>query len=228
MDKDSPRRQSVEELQRQFDAKLREANRQRSLLETELESASERWRTERRRLNAEVDRLEAALAAARATGKKPLGTKPDRGIDPLDVARIQAAADENNRKASKAWEAERETLLKEVSRLQRAVGDLLERSNNPLRSSMPVREDLETKLTLAIRARDKAESVYLREKALWDEDKLRMTGEIIRLRRSVSTNGRRTWKFGLAPCRRKWTAKEQNGGFRFSKWNEDFRKPTTP
>jgi hypothetical protein len=197
MDKDSPRRQSVEELQRQFDAKLREANRQRSLLETELESASERWRTERRRLNAEVDRLEAALAAARATGKKPLGTKPDRGIDPLDVARIQAAADENNRKASKAWEAERETLLKEVSRLQRAVGDLLERSNNPLRSSMPVREDLETKLTLAIRARDKAESVYLREKALWDEDKLRMTGEIIRLRNISALSNAAKGKIGV-------------------------------
>jgi hypothetical protein len=62
MDKESPRRQSVEEVQRQFDAKLREAKRQRSVLETELESASERWRAERRRLNAEVDRLEAALA----------------------------------------------------------------------------------------------------------------------------------------------------------------------
>jgi hypothetical protein len=182
MDKDSPRKPAVEEIQRQFDAQLREAKRQRSLLETELESASERWRTERRRLNAEVDRLEAALAEARDPRKKPIGTKPERGTDPLDVAKIQASADENIRKASKAWEAEREKLLKEVSRLQRAVGDLIERSNNPLRSSMPMREDLETKLTIALRAREKAESVYLREKALWDEDKLRMTGEIIRLR----------------------------------------------
>jgi hypothetical protein len=182
MDKDSPRKPAVEEIQRQFDAQLREAKRQRSLLETELESASERWRTERRRLNAEVDRLEAALAEARDPRKKPIGTKPERGTDPLDVAKIQVSADENIRKASKAWEAEREKLLKEVSRLQRAVGDLIERSNNPLRSSMPMREDLETKLTIALRAREKAESVYLREKALWDEDKLRMTGEIIRLR----------------------------------------------
>ena len=112
MDKDSPRRQPVEEIQRQFDAKLREANRQRSLLEAELESASERWRTERRQLNAEVDRLEAALAEARATGKKPIGTKPDRGIDPLDVAKIHAVADDRIRKASKAWDAEREKLLR--------------------------------------------------------------------------------------------------------------------
>jgi predicted nucleic acid-binding Zn-ribbon protein len=182
MDKDSPRRQPVEETQRQLDAKLREANRQRSLLEAELESASERWRTERRQLNAEVDRLETALAEARATGRKPIGTKPDRAIDPLELARIHAAADDRILKASKAWEAEREKLLTEVSRLQRAIGDMLERANNPLRSSAPMREDLETKLTLALRAREKAESVYLREKASWDEEKLRMTGEIIRLR----------------------------------------------
>jgi hypothetical protein len=196
MDKDSLRRQPVEEIQRQCDAKLREANRQRSLMETELESASERWRTERRRLNAEVDRLEAALAEARATGKKPVGTKPDRGMDPLDVAKIQTAADEKIRRESKAWDVERESLLKEVSRLQRAVGDLIERSNNPLRSSAPVREDLETKLTMALRAKDKAESVHLREKAMWDEDKLRMTGEIIRLRNISTLNKAAKGKVG--------------------------------
>jgi hypothetical protein len=197
MEKDSLRRQStVEEIQRQCDAKLREAKRQRSLLEAELESASERWRTERRRLNAEVDRLEAALAEARAPGKKPVGTKPERGMDPLDVAKIQAAADERIRKASKEWEAEREQLLKEVSRLQRAVGDLIERSNNPLRSGAPAREDLETKLTMALRAKDKAESVHLREKALWDEDKLRMTGEIIRLRNLSALNQAAKGKVG--------------------------------
>ena len=197
MDKDSLRRQSVEEIQRQCDAKLREAKRQHSLLETELESASERWRDERRRLNAEVDRLEAALVQAKSTAKQPVGTKPEHGgLDPVDVAKIQAAADERVRRASKDWEAERETLVKEVSRLQRAVGDLIERSNNPLRSGVPVREDLETKLSMALRAKDKAESVHLREKALWDEDKLRMTGEIIRLRNMTTLNKAAKGKVG--------------------------------
>jgi hypothetical protein len=182
MEKDSPRKQAVEEVQRQYEAKLREAKRQRSLLETELESVSERWRSERRRLNAEVDRLESALAEARESRKKSPGPKTEHGIDPLDVAKIQSVSDDKIRKASKVWEAEREKLLKEVSRLQRAVGDLIERSNNPLRASMPVREELETKLTLAVRAKERVESGFLREKALWDEEKLRMTGELIRLR----------------------------------------------
>ena len=197
MDKDGPRRQAVEEIQRQFEANLREAKRQRSLLESELESSSERWRTERRRLNAEVDRLEVALAEARDTRKKPIGTKPDRGIDPLDVAKIQAAADEKLRKASKAWEADREKLLKEVSRLQRTVGDLIERTNNPMRSSMPIREELETKLNLAVREKGKVESEYLREKASWGEEKLRMTGEIIKLRNISSLSKAARGKQGV-------------------------------
>jgi hypothetical protein len=197
MEKDSPRKQTVEEVQRQCDAKLREAKRQRSLLEAELESVSERWRTERRRLNAEVDRLESALTEARDSRKKTVGVKPESGIDPLDVAKIQSAADEKVRKAAKIWEGEREKLLKEVSRLQRAVGDLIERSNNPLRASQPIREELETKLTTAVRARERVETGFLREKALWDEEKLRMTGELIRLRHSTSQGKTLKGKMGV-------------------------------
>ena len=176
------------EIQHQFEAKLREAKQQRTQVEEELESVSERWRNERRRLNAEVDRLESALSEARESRKRALGAKADRGIDPLEVAKIQSSADEKIRKASKAWDAEREKLLKEISRLQRAVGDLIERSNNPLRATMPVVEELETKLTEAVRAKERVESGFLREKALWDEEKLRMTGELIKLRHLVAQN----------------------------------------
>ena len=95
MEKDGPRKQTVEEIQRQYEGQLREAKRQRALLEAELESASERWRTERRRLNAEVDRLETALAEARDAKKTPTPPRTDRAADPLDVARIQSAADES-------------------------------------------------------------------------------------------------------------------------------------
>ena len=174
------------DVQRQFETKLREAKRQRSQVEEELESVSERWRTERRRLNAEVDRLESALAEARESRKKSASQRPERGIDPLEVAKIQTTADEKVRKASKAWDAERDKLLKEISRLQRAVGDMIERTNNPLRTSMPILEELESKLSEANRAKERVESGFLREKANWDEEKLRMTGEIIRLKHAVA------------------------------------------
>src|SRR5262249_52116441 len=134
--------------------KLRESKRQKSQVEEELEAVSERWRTERRRLTSEIERLEASLGEARDARKKALISKNGNGIDLLDVAKIQSAADEKVRKASKIWEAERERLLKEISRLQRSVGDLIEQTNNPLRSSMPIREELEAKVNEANRARE--------------------------------------------------------------------------
>src|SRR5215470_4255082 len=155
MEKELPRRQTLEELQRQYESKLRESKRQRSQVEEELESVSERWRTERRRLTAEIERLESSLSEAREARKRVLTAKNGNGIDLLDVAKIQSNADEKVRKASKAWDVERERLLKEVSRLQRAVGDLIERSNNPLRTSVPLRDELEGKLTEANRVRER-------------------------------------------------------------------------
>ena len=149
-------------MQRQYEALLQEARRQRIVLEAELESSAERWRTERRRLNAEVDRLETDLAAARGGKQEAIGAK------------------------KQGWEEEREKLLTEISRLQQAVGDLIERSNNPIRSKVPMREDLETKLAIALRAKERVEAGYLREKALWDEEKLRMSGELIRLKSAPS------------------------------------------
>src|SRR2546428_5134019 len=87
MDKDLLRRQIVDEIQAEFDTKLRQAKRQKEQAEGELEAASERWRTEKRRMNGEIDRLEAALvdakaAAARKQPQSDSGRKP-ASPDPL-------------------------------------------------------------------------------------------------------------------------------------------------
>ena len=70
MDKDLLRRQLVDEIQAEFDSKLRQAKRQKEQAEVELEAASERWRAEKRRLNSEIDRLEAALVDAKAAAAR--------------------------------------------------------------------------------------------------------------------------------------------------------------
>ena len=70
MDKEAVRKQVAEEIQAEYESKLKQARRQKQQAEEELESASERWRTEKRRLNAEIDRLEAALAEAKETRPK--------------------------------------------------------------------------------------------------------------------------------------------------------------
>jgi DNA repair exonuclease SbcCD ATPase subunit len=184
MDKEALRKQLYEEIQSQFEAKLREAKRQKSQLEEELEVSSEKWRTERRRLNAEIDRLEAALGEARQSGRKANGVKPGKTADPQEIAKVQAAADEKISKAAVEWEGERSKMQSEIARLQSGIADLIEKSNNPLRTNQLERERLEAKCEEALRARRQAEGALLAAKAEWEEEKLRLVGEAVKFRRA--------------------------------------------
>src|SRR5436853_6838489 len=100
MDKDL-RRQITDELQAEFENKLRQAKRQKEQAEGELEAASERWRTEKRRLNSDIDRLESALVDAKAAAarKRPEADAKE-GLDPAAIAKLQEAADEKRKKAA--------------------------------------------------------------------------------------------------------------------------------
>src|SRR5438094_4372927 len=111
MDKDLLRRQLVDEIQAEFDSKLRQAKRQKEQAETELEAASERWRAEKRRLNAEIDRLEAELLEAKAAAARkqppPDSDRKSATPDPAAIAKLQEAAEETLKKATAEWERER-------------------------------------------------------------------------------------------------------------------------
>lgn len=185
MDKEALRKEIYEELHSQYEAKLKEAKKQKALVEEELESSSEKWRAERRRLNAEVDRLESALADGRDARRKASDTKTTRSADTQETAKAQAAADENLKKATRNWDAERSKLEGEISRLQRGVAELLERANNPMRASQSARELLETNLEEAVKAKRQTEDAFLEAKAEWEKEKLKLAGEMIKLRRSV-------------------------------------------
>ena len=148
MDKDL-RRQITDELQTEFENKLRQAKRQKEQAEGELESASEKWRAEKRRLNSEIDRLEAALVDAKAAAarKRPDSDAKSQGLDPAAIAKLQEAADEKLKTASAEWETERTRLTSQVNRLEGAVAEAIARASNPLRSTQSVKEQFEAELT---------------------------------------------------------------------------------
>jgi len=164
MDKETLRKQLYEEIQTQFETKLREAKREKSQLEEEIESASEKWRAERRRLNTEIDRLETKLAETRETRRKAPEPKAGKAADPEEIALVQAAAEEKIKKAAQAFESDREKLQAEISRLQRGIADLIERSNNPLRTNQAEKEKFETRLEDALKAKRQAEDALLAAK----------------------------------------------------------------
>src|ERR1043165_683740 len=102
MNNEALRKEIYEELHSQYESKLRDAKKQKSQLEEELESASEKWRAERRRLNSEIDRLEAALADNRNERRKS-GDSKTKGADTQDLAKVQAVADDKLKKATQQW-----------------------------------------------------------------------------------------------------------------------------
>src|SRR4051812_16958844 len=177
MEIEALRRQLSEEIAAQFEAKLREAKRQKSQIEEEFEQSSEKWRTERRRLNSEIDRLESALAEARQSGRDFGEARPDVAVDPQEIAKLQAAADEKIKEASQAWEKERGRLQAEISRLQEGIAELIERTNNPLRANPTDRGKLESKYDDAMRAKRQAEEALVAAKAAWETEKRTLTSE---------------------------------------------------
>jgi chromosome segregation ATPase len=187
MDTEALKRRITQELNDQFEGKLREARREKTEMEEEMESASERWRVERRRLNSEIDRLEAALTEAKAAAaKKPAEAKVETEDKSAELAGMLAAADERLAVASKEWEVERDRFVSEISRLQESVTDILERSNNPVRSLHAVQQKLEAQLQDAGGAKARVEAEFARAKAAWEQERVKMAGELFRLRRGGS------------------------------------------
>jgi hypothetical protein len=194
MDNEVLRRQIADELQVEFENKLRQVKRQKEQAEGELESASERWRAEKRRMNSEIDRLEAALVDAKAAAaRKRAGSEADQssqGIDPSALLKLQEAADEKLKNAAANWEAERAQLKSQINRLEGAVADAIARASNPIRTTQSVKEQFEVELSRVAKEKTELEQAFLRAKTEWEQEKLKMTGEAVKLRRAAQIMGR--------------------------------------
>src|SRR5262245_36142226 len=130
MDKDAAawRKQVTDEIQEQFESRLKLAKRQKQQAEEELENASERWRSERRKLNAEIDRLETALASTRESPRRRAGGTSEQkaatatapALDPGAIAKVREEAAEKLKRVSEEWDLERGRLMSQISRLEGA------------------------------------------------------------------------------------------------------------
>src|SRR5436190_1368068 len=163
----------------------------------DMEEASERWRAERRRLNAEIDKLESALTDAKtAAARKRGGSGGDKGpaIDPVTFAKLQEAAEERLRQSTEEWEAERTKLNSQINRLEGAVAEAIARASNPMRATQSVKEQFEVELNRVAKEKTELEQAFLRGKTEWEQEKLKMTGEMVKLRRAAQIMGRQVPK----------------------------------
>ncbi len=223
MDNELLRQQITDEIQAEFENKLRQLKRQKEQAEGELEAASERWRVEKRRMNAEIDRLEGALAEAKAAaGRKRTDTEQKSpGIDSAAVAKLQEAADEKLKNAKSEWEIERAQLKSQVNRLEGAVADAIARASNPMRSTQSVKEQFEAELSRVTKEKMELEQAFLRGKTEWEQDKLKMTGEMVKLRRAAQIMGRPVPKEDAPEANPKVRDLENQLQESFAKWTSE-------
>jgi chromosome segregation ATPase len=188
----------------------------------DMEEASERWRSERRRLNDEIDKLESALADAKteAPQKRPASSEQK----PTDTGRtqsskLQEAAPPKNQKPSEEWNAERLKLETKINHLESAVVEAIDRAANPMRAVQSVREQFESELQKVVKEKNELEQTYLRGKTGWEQEKLKMVGEMVKLRRYAQTMGRPMPRTNVPEANPKVRDLENQLKESFARWN---------
>ena len=223
MDNEVLRQKITDEIQAEFETKLRQLKRLKEQAETELEAATERWRLEKRRLNAEIDRLEAALVEAKAAAgrKRSDGDQQSQGLDPAAIAKLQQAAEEKLKNTKAEWETERAHLKSQINRLEGAVAEAIARASNPMRSTQSVKEQFEAELNRVSKEKMELEQALLRGKTEWEQEKLKMTGEMVKLRRAAQIMGRPVPKEDTPAANPKVRDLENQLQQSFTKWTAE-------
>jgi chromosome segregation ATPase len=191
----------------------------------DMEEAAQRWRAERRRLNAEIDKLEAELADAKAAAAKKRATdKADAKNASSDVAaaaKLQQAAEEKLKSASEGWETERGQLKSQINRLEGAVADAIARASNPMRATQSVKDQFEAELSRVAKEKTEIEQSFLRAKTEWEQEKLKLAGDMVKLRRSTQAMGRPVPKEDAPEANPKVRDLENQLRESLNKWNAE-------
>jgi class 3 adenylate cyclase len=173
---ESNRELLIEEVEAQFEGRLKEAKRQQEVTEEDFEAARTQWRSERRRFLAEIEELENSIESAAEAAQSQVSEDLHSEIRfQLELARrAREQAEQDLIKAQAGWEHERRQLRQQISTMQSSAIEALERSNNPARLALAVREQVDARMN---EARNEWQSQ-------WESERRRLHAEIERLRNS--------------------------------------------
>src|SRR5262252_150033 len=142
---DSATQQLIQEVESRFEKKYKELQKQQDQIEEEFEASRTRWRTERRTLNAEIEQLEESVNRARQAAQQQVSEdlQSELKFELEEAIRARTLVEEELTAAQQRFESERKVLKTQLAALQASVVEAMERSNNPARVSMLVREQVE-------------------------------------------------------------------------------------
>ena len=183
----------TEEISDEFTNKLREAKRERVRVEDEFEDATAQWRSERRRLNSEIDGLEQSVQKLRSDARHARASggsgSEELRAEAEEATRLKEQAEEARGLAKRQWATEKQELEEKISDLETQIVEALERSSNPTRASDAIESRLQAEMEARIET-IRTESTEERAGAEkeWQTERGRLHLEISRLRKSGGTN----------------------------------------
>jgi len=210
---DSAEEQLLEEVQRQFETKLRDLKRQKDEIEAELESSQDQWRAERRRLTAEIEGLETEVETARdgATKGAAADLQAQLRYELEEATRTRQQMQNEVAAAQERWDAERARFQSQIDSLQGAAMQAMEQSHNPARLALAVREQVESRLKDARKDWE----------AQWESERRRLMSEVEYLKKVGNTDDQKDaarramlQKLGKFPSTRAMKSGEE--------WQRDF------
>jgi class 3 adenylate cyclase len=145
--------QLMDELRNQFEGKLKEMRRQYDRSEQEFESARSSWRIERRALHEEIEKLEMAVDKASENVRNEVTSdlRAELTFQLEDAVRSKRQLEDEFGAMQLKWNEERTALRAQIAAVEGAMVDALERSNNPARVALAVREQLDARIDQARR-----------------------------------------------------------------------------
>jgi chromosome segregation ATPase len=129
-------------------------------------------------------------------------------------------------------------LKSQINRLEGAVADAIERSSNPMRATQSVKEQFEAELDRVAKEKTEVEQAFLRARTEWEQNRLKMTGEMVKLRRAAQIMGHavpredtpeinpkvRALEDELKQSHAKWTSEREKLVSEIQKWEASSRQ----
>ena len=118
--KDTVRGEIYQELHAQYEARIAEANRERELLEQEVQSLASELSDERRRFNTRLEELEKAIPEAQQVARKQALAEAESEFEAKmeEATRLRARLERKQQDAAEEWETERRRLGKRIAVLE--------------------------------------------------------------------------------------------------------------
>jgi chromosome segregation ATPase len=173
---ESATQQLIEEVQVRYEKRFKDQKKQQEQLEEDFENARDQWRAERRNLNAEIEQLEESIERARQAARQQLSEDLQSEIrfQLEESVRARQQVEQDLVAAQQKFDVERNNLKALIASMQASVLEAMERSNNPARMQMALREQVEARVAEA------KEEWQLQ----WESERRRFNAEIERMKKA--------------------------------------------